>query len=113
MTSDPHGMHAPCRPRAARLPQALARGPHCDRAPLEHLAELTCGFREQSAGAPIEDHGVLADDVERVEVAAAIALRHDCRIEPGIADAPGSDLGAQCYGRRLVDFVFAEFRVDR
>src|SRR5882757_4117113 len=95
MTSDPHGMHAPCRPRAARLPQALAGGPHCDRAPLEHLAELTCGFRKQSAGAPIEDHGVLADHVERVELAAAKALRHDFRIEPSIADALGSDFCAQ------------------
>src|SRR5882724_5712107 len=112
MTSDPHCMHAPRRPWAARLPPGLAGGPHCDRAPLERLAELTCGFRKQSAGAPIEDHGVLADHVEHVELAAAIALRHDFRIEPGVADAPGPDFGAQRHGRGLVDLVFAEFRVD-
>src|ERR1700736_5890652 len=108
MTSDPHGMHAPCRPWAARLPQASARGPHCDRAPLEHLAELTCGFRKQRAGAPIEDHGVLADHVERLELAAAIALRHDFRIEPGVADAFGPIFGAPCRGRGSVHLVFAE-----
>src|ERR1700730_16525332 len=112
MTSDPHCMHAPCRPRAARLPSGLAGGPHCDRAPLEHLAELTCGFRKENARAPVEDHGVLADHVEAGERAGAITLRHDFWIEPDVGDALGSDFGAEYLGRGLVDFVFAEFRVD-
>src|SRR5437879_2572828 len=100
----------PCCP-SSRFDRS-ARAPLRHRAPLEHLAELTCGVWKQDTGAPVEDHGMLADHVERADRAAAIFFRHDLGIEPHIGETFGPDFGAERRGRYLVDLVFAEFGVD-
>ena len=52
---------------------------------------------------------MLADHVERIDRAAAVACRHDLRIKPDFGDALESDFSAERVGRGLVDFVVAEF----
>src|SRR6478736_8449529 len=46
------------------------------RAPLEHRPELRRRRREELAGAPVDDHPVVADEVERVELARAVPAGH-------------------------------------
>src|SRR5689334_18616775 len=93
--------------RSSRFDRS-ACAPFRHRAPLEHLPELARGFWKQGAGAPVEDHGMLADHVEHADGSAAIVFRHDLGIEPYIGDTLGPDLGAKRCGRSLVNLVVAE-----
>src|ERR1700712_345753 len=91
---------------------APSRTPHRHRTPPDPLAKRARRFRQQRAGAPVEDDGMLADRIHRVDLAAAEAGGHDLRIEPDMADALGPDFRTQRLGRSDIDLVVAEFGID-
>ena len=80
---------------------------------LQHVPEVGCGIGQELTRTPIDNHAVLTDEIEHIELLFTVESRDILRIFVQPSNALRRNTLTFCNCCWFVDFILVQFRIDR